>query len=304
MRKLLITGEDGFVGRNILAMEQDVASLFGWQLVHAAAPYELRQAHTLDALLEQTQPDGVLHLAGISFVPDAYRDPEATLQINLVGTLHLLQALRKAEFTGSFLYVSSGEVYGKLRAEDPPVSETHLPRPVNPYAVSKLAAEALCCQWALTEKFKIVVARPFNHIGPGQREEFVAGAMAQQVMRIKRGLQAPVIEVGDIDVARDFLDVRDVITAYLGLLDAGENGEIYNVCSGRGLVIRELIDGLQRLAGIDAALKLDAERFRPSDQRIVVGSNAKLVAATGWRPAHALEDTLRVVLEDWESRAS
>ena len=301
-RKLLVTGDDGFVGRNIFAMEQDIRRGFGWQLLRPSGPYDLRNPTSLDAMLAETRPDAVLHLAGISFVPDSYKDPEGTFQINFIGTLHLLQALKKIGFEGNLLYVSSGDIYGKLKPEELPVDEKHLPYPVNPYAVSKLAAEALCQQWALTERFKPLVARPFNHIGPGQREEFVIATMARQVVRVKRGLQPPLIEVGDIDVVRDFLDVRDVIAAYLRLLDHGQRGEIYNVCSGKGQRIRDLIAALQRLTGVEAELQLDAERFRPSDQRAIVGSNRKLIEATAWQPQHELDDTLRAVIEDWERR--
>ncbi len=304
MRKLLVTGEEGFVGRNLRAMEQDIRSVFGWELVPAPAAYDLRDRASLDALAAATRPDGVIHLAGISFVPDAIKDPEAALQINLIGTLHLLQALKKVGFAGSFLYISSGDVYGKLEARDLPVGEDRLPRPANPYAVSKLSAELLCRQWAQVEAFRILVARPFNHVGPGQREEFVLANMARQIVRVRRGLQSPFIQVGDIDVKRDFLDVRDVVSAYLHLLDKGQSGEIYNVCSGEGRRIRDLILALQRLAGVEAELRRDAARYRPADQPEVVGSNRKLIAASAWKPAHPLDETLKTILEDWESRAS
>ena len=304
MRKLLITGEDGFVGSHIRAMEQAIRADFGWELVPAPAAYDLRDQASLDALIAATRPDGVIHLAGISFVPDSFKDPEFTLQINLVGTLHLLQALKTCGFTGPLLFVSSGDVYGRLDPKDLPVDETHLPRPSNPYAVSKFAAEALCRQWAQTEGCNILIARPFNHIGAGQREDFVLASMARQIVRIGRKLQEPLIQVGDIDVTRDFLDVRDVIGAYLHLLDKGQNGEIYNVCSGKEWRVRDLILRLQRLAGVEAQLQQDPARFRPSEQRRVVGSNRKLTEATGWKQNHVLDETLNIILEDWESRES
>lgn len=304
MRKLLITGEDGFVGTNIRAMEQEIRADFGWELLSAPAAYDLRDQAALDVLINATRPDGVIHLAGISFVPDSFNDPEATLQINLIGTLHLFQALKKCAFTGPLLFVSSGDVYGRLDAGDLPVEESHLPRPSNPYAVSKLAAEALCCQWAQTEGFKVIVARPFNHIGPGQREDFVLASMARQIVRIRRGLQAPFMQVGDIDVTRDFLDVRDIISAYLHLLDKGLSGETYNVCSGEERRIRDLILTLQRLAGVEVELQQDVARLRPIDQRRVVGSKRKLVEATGWKQNHSLDETLKTVLEDWERKES
>lgn len=302
MRKLLITGNGGFVGRNFFEVKETICQSFGWELISHEIEYDLRDNKSLETLIEKTEPDGVIHLAGVSFVPDSFRDPEHTLQINLIGTLHLLQSLNRCGFKGSFLYVSSGDVYGLLSADDLPVKENHPARPLSPYGISKVAAELLCAQWASSEKFQIVIARPFNHIGRGQREDFVLPAMAKQIIQIKHGLQRSAIEVGDIDVTRDFLDVRDVITAYLLLLDKGINGEIYNVCSGIGQNIRNLIITLQRLADVDAELRQDPARFRPSEQKIVVGNNRKLIEATGWKPSVGLDESLTGILEDWEQK--
>ncbi len=300
MKRLFLTGETGFVGKIFYGMAEEIACHHGWELIPAGAKYDLLDPASLNRILRKVQPDGVIHLAGQSFVPDAIKDPMRTLQVNLVGTLHLLQSLKRNKFAGDFLYVSSSDIYGQVTAEELPIREMQPPRPHNPYAMSKAAAELLCYQWSRSELLRIVIARPFNHIGPGQRQEFVVPSIARKIARIRLGLSEPIINVGDIDVTRDFLDVRDLVRAYLGLLSSGENGGIYNVCSGRETRIRDIIDKLTKIGGVDAEIMQDAERFRPSDQRQVRGDNSKLCAATGWHAQIPLDQSLRDVLMHWE----
>jgi GDP-4-dehydro-6-deoxy-D-mannose reductase len=300
MKRLFLTGESGFVGKIFYGMAEEIARAYGWELVPAATKYDLLDPASLDCVLCAARPDGVIHLAGQSFVPEAIRDPEGTLQVNLLGTLHLLQALKRNDFRSDFLYVSSSDVYGHVAPEALPILETQPVCPQNPYAVSKAAAELLCYQWSRVEPWRIIIARPFNHIGPGQREEFVISGIARKIARIKLGLSEPQILVGDIDVTRDFLDVRDVVRAYLSLMDQGKNGETYNVCSCREILIREMIDRMADIEGVKLTIAHDSARFRPSDQRRVRGSCAKILAATGWRPEMPLEQSLRTVLSDWE----
>lgn len=300
MRKLLVTGLGGFVGQHLEARLQEPAA-GGWRLM-ATQPHDLTDAATLDAWLAADCPDAVIHLAGQTFVPEAFRDPARTLQVNLIGTLNLLQALKRRGFTGTFLYVSSGDVYGQVAEADLPVVETLAPQPRNPYAVSKVSAELLCQQWSYTEPWRIIVARPFNHIGMGQGDAFVIANMARQIVRIRQGAQPPHLEVGDIDVTRDFLDVQDVIEAYLLLLDKGRNGEVYNVCSGQERRVRDLISEMAELAGVEVELRQDPARMRRAEQRRVVGSSAKLQKETGWKPGINITETLRRVLSDWDTR--
>lgn len=298
MKKLLVTGLGGFVGRHL----QEETSRHGeWQLV-AHRSHDLLQPDTLDLWLQTEIPDAVIHLAGQTFVPDSFRDPVQTLQVNLIGTLNLLQALKRSGFGGSFLYVSSGDVYGQVAEADLPIHESLPPRPRNPYAVSKVAAELLCLQWSYLEPWRIMVARPFNHIGPGQRADFVIPAVARQLVRIRRGQQAPCIEVGDVDVTRDFLDVRDVLSAYFRLLENGRNGEIYNVCSGMEYRVRDLIEQMVELTNLDVELLQDPARMRPSEQRRVAGNSWKLQQQTGWTPGISITESLQSILSDWEAR--
>jgi GDP-4-dehydro-6-deoxy-D-mannose reductase len=294
--KLLVTGMNGFVGQHI---QRQLPG--DWQLMDAQR-LDLLASESLDFSLAQDCPDAVIHLAGQTFVPESFRDPQHTLEVNLLGTLNLLQALKRKGFSGSFLYVSSGDVYGQVSEDNLPIGEQLTPRPRNPYAVSKVAAESLCLQWSYAEPWRIMVARPFNHIGPGQRADFVVPGIARQLVRIRKGLQAPSLDVGDIDVTRDFLDVRDVISAYFHLLRSGRSGEIYNVCSGREQSVRDLINQLVGLEGVQVELTQDHTRLRPSEQRRVVGCSQKIQKETGWKPEISITQTLQSVLSDWEER--
>ena len=264
---------------------------------------DLCEPGAFDEYLRGEAPDAVIHLAGQTFVPQAFRDPAGTLQVNLIGTLNLLESLKRCGFTGAFLYVSSGDVYGQVSEEQLPITELQLPRPRNPYGVSKLSAELLCQQWSFAEPWRMMVARPFNHVGVGQKADFVIPAVARQLARIRHGLQDACIEVGDIDVTRDFLDVRDVLSAYFALLEKGRSGEVYNVCSGQEYRLRDLIGQMAALAGVELEIRQDPQKLRKAEQRRVRGSNAKLQSETGWKPAHGMEQILRDVLADWDVRA-
>lgn len=300
MKKLLVTGLNGFVGCHLQAL---IESMPGgpWQLL-ASKPHDLLDCASLDTWLQEECPDAVIHLAGQTFVPEAFRDPAQTIKVNLLGTLNLLQALKRRGFCGTFLYVSSGDVYGQVGEVSLPINENLAPRPRNPYAVSKVAAELLCQQWSYSEPWRIIVARPFNHIGPGQGEAFVIPSMARQLVRVRQGLQPAQLEVGDVDVTRDFLDVRDVLQAYLALLQHGRNGEVYNVCSGVERRVRDIITQLATLAGVEVDLLQDASRLRLSEQRRVVGCSKKLQKETGWKPGVSITETLQSVLSDWAAR--
>lgn len=300
MNKILVTGLNGFVGSHLQALFESMPE-GAWQLLESK-PHDLLDASSLDAWLQDECPDSVIHLAGQTFVPVAFRDPAQTIKVNLLGTLNLLQALKRRGFCGTFLYISSGDVYGQVEEAYLPISESMAPRPRNPYAVSKVSAELLCQQWSYSEPWRIVVARAFNHVGPGQGEAFVIPSMARQLVRVRQGLQPAQLEVGDVDVTRDFLDVRDVLRAYLALLEQGRNGEVYNVCSGVEWRVRDLIAQMAGLLGVEVELLQDASRLRLSEQRRVVGCSKKLQQETGWKPSVSITETLQAVLSDWEAR--
>ncbi|MCY0873078.1 MAG: GDP-mannose 4,6-dehydratase [Acidithiobacillus caldus] len=289
--KLLLTGANGFVGRYVQAALPCVPLPDG---------LDLRDRQALSAFVAELRPNAVIHLAAQSFVPAAFENPRETFDINFTGTLNLLEALQASEFHGRMLFVGSGDTYGQVPEADLPVREEHPLRPRNPYAVSKVAAEALCYQWSQTSGFEIVMVRPFNHIGPGQSPRFVLADFARQVMEIRLGRRVPVLQVGDIDVTRDFTDVRDVVRDYGLLLERGRNGEVYNVCSGREYRIRDLLQLLLTLAGVDARIEQDPARLRLAEQRRMVASFAALQRDTGWQPAIPMEQSLQDLLNDWE----
>lgn len=301
-KRLLVTGLDGFVGSTVRQMLSSPSLRGRFELVIPSNVLELRDCKSLDTAIAETRPDCVLHLAGQSFVPASVKDPLATYEVNFLGTLNLLDSLKGRGFNGRLLYVSSGDVYGWMPPEDLPVTEKHLVRPRNPYAVSKAAAELLCVQWTFAHDFDIVIARPFNHIGAGQAEWFVVSDFAKQVVEIKLGRQAPEIRVGSIDVTRDFTDVRDVVLAYMLLLESGQSGEIYNVCSGREQTIRSMLDGLLKISGIDCRIIEEAARKRPKEQTRMLGSYAKLQGQVGWQPTIGITQSLGDVLNFWEGR--
>lgn len=298
-KRLLVTGLTGFVGRHLQAHIDSAQSV--WELASPPGGVDLVRPETLEAWCSDP-PDAVIHLAGQTFVPESFRDPSRTIQVNLLGTLNLLQALKRGGFNGTFLFVSSGDVYGQVAESVLPISEELAPKPRNPYAVSKVAAELLCQQWGYAEDWRVLVARPFNHIGPGQAAGFVVPSMARQMVGRAAGERRVTLEVGDIDVTRDFLDVRDVVSAYFALLEGGRSGEIYNVCSGVERSVREVILQMAELEGISVDLVQDSARMRPADQRRVVGCAEKLKKDTGWMPSISITKTLRSVLSDWEAR--
>lgn len=296
-----MTGKGGFVGQHLLRAVSNAE----WSRcfsISARPEFDLLDPASIELMIGEDVPDAVIHLAGQTSVPAAIANPAATFQINLIGTLNLLQALKKKGFCGTFLYVSSGDIYGSVTEERMPIAENEPQQPRNPYAVSKAAAELLCQQWSRVEPWRIIVARPFNHIGAGQRPDFVISEIARQITRIKRNLQPARLALGDIDVSRDFLDVEDVISAYFALLTHGKNGEIYNVCAGQEFVVRDLAEQMLALSGIKAEIERDSQRFRPADQRRVVGNNGKLRAATSWQPRINIKESLQAILHDWETR--
>ncbi len=294
MKTLLVTGASGFVGTWAMRLFAEHPQ-WGYR-PQALPPVDLRDADAVAGALAAQPPDAVLHLAAQSFVPRSFEAPAETFEINLLGSLNLLQALQQQGFSGRFLYVSSGDVYGRVPEAELPVGPGRVPEPRSPYAVSKIAAEQLCLQRWRSDGLDALVARPFNHIGPGQDARFVVPSLAQQLRAITAGQQPPVIEAGDIDTTRDFLDVRDVVAAYASLLRAGHGGQIYTIGSGVERRVRELLDLMCEQLGIRVELRQDPARMRPAEQRRMVADASLLKEHTGWSPAFSIQDTLRDIL--------
>jgi len=297
LRRLLVTGAGGFVGEHVRAAVE--AGEFGPYAWHPAPEgFDIRRRDEVEALVAQIRPEAVLHLAAQSFVPQSFKDPAGTFEVNVQGTLHLLQALTQAEFRGRFLYVSSGDVYGLVPDELLPVNEQRWPEPRNPYASSKIAAETLVLQWQRSQGLDAMVVRPFNHIGPGQRKDFAIPSFAHQIVAMAAGRQAPVLEAGDIDTTRDFLDVRDVVRGYAALFAQGRAGTAYVLGSGVERRIRDMIGFMCAACGVAPEIRQDPARLRPSEQRRMVADAGLLRAHTGWSPRYTIEQTLHDVIED------
>ena len=303
VKRLLVTGVHGFVGQALARMLDEPAWSSRFALLDTPAALDICDVASVSTWVAAAAPDAVIHLAAQSFVPDAFRNPAATLRVNVLGTLNLLQALRDASFRGRVVYVGTGDVYGRVPPDALPVAETYPALPRNPYAVSKFAAEALCRQWTITDGMDIVLARPFNHIGPGQSDRFVVSDFARRVAEIRAGARSPVVRTGDVDVTRDFTDVRDVVRAYFALLDNGMKGETYNVCSGCETAVRAILARLAAIAGVVVSVETDATRLRAAEQRRMCGDPAKIRAHTGWEATTPLDASLSGMLDHWGSEA-
>lgn len=313
--RVLVTGADGFVGQHVLATllargHDVIGGIHGSGPTEGTLPaedvsrvtwraFDLRDAATVHALVSAAAPDAVIHLAGISSVSQSWRDPEATFDVNATGALRLLQALRRLPPPSTprpVLLVSSGEAYGADGTEEAPLTEDLPLHPVTPYGASKAAQEMVAAVLTDPAAIRLVQTRSFQQIGSGQRPTFVAVDWARQLLDIRDSLRPPVLQVGNLDITRDFLDVRDAAEAYVTLLESPGVGGVFNLCSGRSSSLRELLDRLQDIVGTHPEVRTDPARLRPAEIRSLVGSARKLAAATGWTPRYSLDDSLRTVV--------
>lgn len=323
--RILLTGATGFVGPRLLdalrAGPFKDARFLVWDYRPAAAAPEaapdfsspksdystnidIRSVVAVSESVAAFRPTRVVHLAAQSHVPTSFAKPELTWQINVMGTLNLFEALRRHAPAAGVLYVGSAEVYGRSFQRGAALNENAILQPLNPYAASKAAADIMAGEYA-ARGLRVVRLRPFNHIGPGQREEFVAAAFAAQVARIEAGLQEPVLRVGNLEARRDFLDVADVVRAYvlaLEKIDTLPPGLVMNLCSGTVRRIGDLLDGLLALAARAVRVEPDPARLRPSDTPVAAGSADVAAEYLGWRPEVPFETTLRSILDDWRRR--
>ncbi|MBC5798997.1 MAG: GDP-mannose 4,6-dehydratase [Candidatus Eremiobacteraeota bacterium] len=299
----LVTGGNGFVGRYLNA-ELRARGYETFVAGHRRdgsdvdAPLDLADADNVRSIVEAAHADVVFHLAAQAFVPASIAQPLDTYDTNVMGTARLVEALRKlpqARFP-KLLFVSSAEVYGVHEPSDMPLREHAALRPATPYGASKVAGEAVALASARSYGLPVIVTRAFNHIGPGQSDRFVVARFAKRLADIAAGGD-PAFPVGNLEPRRDFLDVRDVVRAYVDLAERGREGEVYNVCSGTPTKIADVLRTLVTIARVGVEIREDAALLRPADAPLLYGDNAKLVAATGWKPAHALPRSLRDIYE-------
>ncbi len=295
----LITGGRGFVGTWLA----DHLRELGDEVVAIDREVEITDPAALLSAMSAAAPDAVYHLAALTHVGQSWEEPLQVLEVNIIGTAVVLAAARQCGSDPRVLVTSSAEVYGAVT--DPgllPLHESSPTAPLTPYAASKLAAEAVVAQAHLGHGQHVITVRPFNHIGPGQTPNFAVPALAKRIVEAdRRG--SPTIPVGNLSARRDFTDVRDVVRAYRLLVEAGRPGEVYNVCSGRDVSIREIADGLLSLAGTTLEFEIDPSLVRPVEVPVLRGDPARLVDATGWKPEVPLDQTLADVLSYWRQQA-
>jgi GDP-4-dehydro-6-deoxy-D-mannose reductase len=313
--RVLITGATGFVGGHLIrALEAEGPSafeIFGTSYPDAPPPSEsklyfldLRSGKDVMKLVGEVRPDWIFHLAAISNVRRSWQMRSETIETNVLGTHDLLEAVRRVTPAARILFISSSDVYGFGPAPAEPLKEEAPVQIIDPYAYSKAAGEMLCGFYEKIENINIVIARPFPHTGPGQTEDFVCSDWARQVAQIKRGDIAPIMKVGNLDVQRDFCDVRDVVKAYILLLRKGRRGEPYNICSGKAIALREILDILVKEAAVSSQifLEVDPAKFRKTDIPAQIGSNRKIIKETGWLPRIPIRQTLYDLLTYWRKR--
>lgn len=305
--RVLITGSSGFVGRHLIRHLQQATTwkLYGLSRHPSTAEHiefihaDLLDLATVKKAVGTIRPDIIFHLAGQASVADSFHDPAATLQNNIFGQLHLLEAVRSTRLDPLIVVVGSNEVYGMIHPEDLPIDEETPLRPANPYAVSKAAQDMLALQYHLSYSLRIVRMRPFNHIGPGQDERFVVPGLARQIALIEAGMQEPVLRVGNLEARRDFTDVRDIVRAYHLAALHGVPGEVYNLGSGQPLAIRQLLEIMLEQSSVQIEIVVDPERVRPVDVPLVVCDASRFRHHTGWQPEIPIRQTLADVLAEW-----
>lgn len=312
MTRILLVGGGGFVGGYIVGYLDELGG-YDISITHQGElPRELAQAHRydldllvpdqIDAVLDDAKPDLIIHLAALSSVALSWKKPDLTVDVNVKGTLNLLEAVRASGANPRMLLIGSGEEYGFVREEDNPIGEETTLHPGNIYAATKACQNMLASIYAKAYGMDLVMVRPFNHIGPEQAPMYVVADFCKQVADIERGVQPAVMQVGNLSARRDFTDVRDVVRAYMLLLEKGVAGQTYNVGSGQAVSIQHILDTILSLSSADIRVEVDPDKLRPVDVPLIEADISKLVEATGWQRRYTLEDTIRETLDYWRAR--
>src|SRR5262249_42383022 len=299
MRRILVTGLTGFAGSHLVdyMLTRGDCQIFGIQrwrsrtenIEHFADKItvlecDLRDATSTRDTLEKARPDWIFHLAAQSFVPTSWIAPTESLTTNVLAQVNLFEAVRHMGLKCRIQLACSSEEYGMVYPDEVPIKETNPLRPLSPYAVSKVTQDMLGYQGWMSWKIDCVRTRGFNHEGPRRGPVFVASDFAKQIADIEAGKRAPVLSVGNLEAIRDFTDVRDMVKAYWLALEKCAPGEAYNICTGKGWVVKDVLAKLLSMTKTKIEVKQDPARLRPSDVPILIGDSSKFVAATGWQP--------------------
>ena len=316
--RVLITGIEGFVGSHLteLVLQHKGVELVGTSLQgnlspsleHLRSSIEVRTLDTTDAnavqsVISTIRPDRIIHLAALTYVPASMKSPLPTFQANLLGGIHILEAVRELQQTSGhsshLMFVSTGEAYGNVDPAQMPITEECLLRPQNPYASSKAAVDLIAQQYQRSFGLQITVVRPFNHVGAGQASSFVCSNFARQFAEIAAGRRDPVLHVGNLESSRDFTDVHDVVRAYWQLFERRSEETVFNVCSGTTHSISEVLALLMEISALKVSLEQQTERMRAYDVTVVVGDCQRLKRATGWKPERSLKQSLTDLYAYW-----
>ncbi len=315
---VLITGITGFAGSHladyILENHPDVTvyGIVRWRsrmenVEHLRGKIHLIEGDIRDyvsirSVIEEVKPEIIFHLAAQSFVPTSWKAPQETLTTNIIGQTNIFEAVRELGLNPAIQIAGSSEEYGLVYENEVPIKESNPLRPLSPYAVSKIAQDFLGYQYFKSYGMRIIRTRGFNHTGPRRGEVFVTSNFSKQIALIEKGKQEPVIKVGNLDAIRDFTDVRDMVRGYWFAATRGEPGEVYNICSGKGYRIKEILDMLLSFSKVKVKVELDPERLRPSDVPVLIGDNTKFREKTGWSPKIPFEKTVKDLLNYWRER--
>lgn len=312
----LITGITGFVGSHLaellLAEGVNVYGIQRWRsktdnieniqdkiIIQEA---DLLDAHSLYKVVDEIRPDYIFHLAAQSYVQSSWSSPTNTLEINIIGTANLFEAVKKSGLNIAIQIACSSEEYGKVLPDELPIREDNPLRPLSPYAVSKLAMDYLGYQYHESYGMRIIRTRGFNHTGPRRGDVFAESTFARQIAEIEKGKKEPVVHVGNLDAKRDYTDVRDMVKAYYLSVQKCQSGEVYNIATGKSWKIRDVLNLLLSMSKVKIKVLQDKSRMRPSDVEVLVGDATKFMKVTGWRPEIPFEKTMEDLLNYWRER--
>lgn len=263
---------------------------------------DIEDPYSIARAVERAAPDRVYHLAAQSYPSESWDAPIVTMRTNVEGTINLLEAVRRHAPRARVHIAGTSAEYGQVRPEETPIAETHPTRPLSPYGVSKVAAGLSGLQYAASFGMYVVVTRSFNHVGPHQGDRCSIQTFCRQMALIEYERQEPILYVGNLEARRDFTHTRDVSRALWLLLERGESGAIYNLCSGEATRIGDIVAMVQRLGRVPASVRIDPARLRPSDEPLLVGDNTRLRLATGWEPQITVPMIVEELMEYWRAR--
>lgn len=310
--RVLVTGAGGFVGGHlVLSLAARGHQVVAGESQHnntkfardiEVFKFDITDYPSLEENIGKIKPDAIIHLAAQSMVKRAWEDPAGTIGVNTIGTINLLKAVKMHAPNAKIINIGTSEEYGLAGKKGEPLEETYDCLPQNPYAVSKLAAGQIALQLAQKDNLKMIHVRPFNHFGPGQQLGYAVTDFSSQIAQIEKGCCPTVIKVGDLSAQRDFTDVRDVIEAYITLLEQKVENGIYNICSGKPRSIQSILNFLIQQSKIPISIQVDQDRLRPSDVPLFIGSASKIKNAVGWEPKRKFENSLLETLEWWRTQ--